>query len=111
MAEPETPRDDAPSQDVVVSATLRRSPKYAVFLLLGAALGVVAALILTVAFNGSQQASEAGYTYSQGQIFGFLTLLCVPVCLAIAGGVALLLDRSAARRARELTVAREHHSD
>ena len=111
MAEPETPRDDAPSQDVVVSATLRRSPKYAVFLLLGAALGVLAALILTVAFNGSQQASEAGYTYSQGQVFGFLTLLCVPVCLAIAGGVALLLDRSAARRARELTVAREHHSD
>lgn len=94
-------------RDDVVTATLRRSPKYTMFLLLGAALGVVIALILTVAFSGTQQPSAEGYAYSQGQVFGFLILICVPVGLVVSGTVALILDRAAARRARELTVERE----
>lgn len=120
MAESDTPREDerdvapdtsAPATGETLTVSVRRSPKYATFLLLGAALGVIVALILTVTFNGSQQATEAGYTYSLGQVFGFLTLLFVPVGLVIGGVVALILDRAAARRARELTVAREHFRD
>lgn len=116
MAEPGTPRNDghdetdaasAPVADDVVTASLRRSPKYTVFLLVGAALGVLVALILTFAFNGSAQPNEAGIQYSTGQVFGFLILLCVPVGVAILGVVALLLDRSSRRRTRELTVSRE----
>ena len=38
----------------IETVRLRRSPKYSIFLLLGAALGIVVALILTVAFNGTQ---------------------------------------------------------
>ena len=101
----------APVRDDVVTATLRRSPKYTMFLLAGAALGVVIALILTTAFPGTQLPSESGYTYSAGQVFGFLTLFCVPVGLAGGGIVALIIDRSSARRARELTVGRERFRD
>lgn len=125
MAEPETPRDDAAAvssaepvnagdadggqvvRDDVVTATLRRSPKYTVFLLLGAGLGVIVALILTLAFPGTRQPSAEGYAYSQGQVFGFLMLICVPAGLVLAGIVALILDRIAARRTRELSVERE----
>ena len=101
----------APVRDDVVTATLRRSPKYTMFLLAGAALGVVIALILTTAFHGTQLPSESGYTYSAGQVFGFLTLFCVPVGLAVGGIVALIIDHSSARRARELTVGRERFRD
>ncbi len=112
-SDPADPADaaSAPVADGVVTATLRRSPKYTVFLLVGAAVGVLIALILTYAFHGTDQPSAAGYTYSQGQVFGFLILLCVPVGLVIFGGLALLLDRAGRRRARELTVARERFRD
>lgn len=103
----ETDAASAPVADDVVTATLRRSPKYTVFLLVGAAVGVLIALILTFAFNGTAQPNDAGIQYSQGQVFGFLTLLCVPVGVAIFGVVALLLDRASRRRTRELTVSRE----
>lgn len=112
-AEPLASDDAAPAPvaDDVITATLRRSPKYTMFLLAGAALGVLIALILTTAFHGTQLPSESGYTYSAGQVFGFLTLLCVPVGLAVGGIVALVIDRSSARRARELTVGRERFRD
>jgi MFS family permease len=91
--------------DHVETVRVRRAPKIAVFLVLGAALGILAALILTFAFNGTADASpNTGFEYSQGQVFGFLLLGCVPVGIALGGLVALILDRRSRRRMREIAV-------
>ncbi len=93
-------------EDRFETATLRRSPKYSVFLLLGAALGLIVAMILTFSFEGTGE-SSTGMVYSQGQIFGFLLLLCVPIGVALLGLVALILDRTIGRRSRQVAVDRE----
>lgn len=87
---------------------MRRSPKYAVFLTVGAALGLIVAMILTLAFDGTgQESPNTGLVYSQGQVFGFLLLIFVAVGLALGGAVALILDRVYAARARTYTVDHE----
>jgi len=87
---------------------VRRAPKFSVFLLLGAALGVVVALILTFAFQGTVEKSpNTGLVYTQGQVFGFLLLICITVGVALGGIVALVLDRRSSRRARDVTIDHE----
>jgi hypothetical protein len=91
--------------DHVETVRVRRAPKITVFLLLGAVLGVLAALILTFAFNGTADASRnTGFEYSQGQVFGFLLLFCIPAGIALGGVVALIFDRRSRRRTREVAV-------
>lgn len=99
----------APSvTDEIVTVRVRRSPKYGVFLVLGAALGILAAMILTFAFHGSDQPSaNTSIEYSQTQVFGFVALVCVPVGIALGGVVALVLDRVVGRRVREVRVDHE----
>lgn len=106
MADQAPTPDDRPSaRDEIQTVTVRRSPKYSVFLLVGAALGILAALILTFAFGGATEASEnTGLEYSTGQVFGFLLLICIPVGLAVMGIVALVLDRVVGRRTRTVRV-------
>ncbi|MEV7694434.1 potassium transporter Trk [Microbacterium sp. NPDC089189] len=102
---PETPRiiTDETSETVRV----RRAPKYSVFLVLGGALGILAAMILTFTFTGTEEPSAAGVQYSQMQVFGFLALIGVVVGIVVGGVVALLFDRAFARRAREVAVEHE----
>lgn len=96
------------SDDHLEQVTVRRSPKYSVFLLLGGALGLLVAMILTFAFNGTEEASpNTGLMYSQMQVFGFLLLIFVSAGVALGGVVALILDRVYARRQRTLTVDHE----
>ncbi|GAA1061644.1 hypothetical protein [Agromyces bracchium] len=83
------------------AVTVRRSPRYGSFLLLGAALGVLVALILTFAFPENDQ-------FDRGQVFGFLLLWCGAGGLALGGVVALVIDRVLAKR-RGTAVA-EHES-
>jgi hypothetical protein len=93
------------SQDHIETARVRRAPKISVFLLLGAAVGVLVAMILTFSFNGTADPSpNTGVEYSQGQVFGFLALICVPIGIALAGIVALLLDRRSQHRTRSVDV-------
>lgn len=90
-------------------ARVRRAPKFAVFLVAGAILGIVVAFILTFAFAGTGEASpNTGVVYSQGQVFGFLALICITVGLALGGIVALVLDRRSARHTRQLAIDHEH---
>ncbi len=97
-----------PASHQIESAQLRRSPRYGVFLALGVALGILAALVLTFGFDGTAVASAAtGALYSTSQVFGFLCLVCIPVGLAIGGAVALIFDRMLARRAREVHINHE----
>lgn len=96
------------SQDRIETVRVRRAPKISVFLILGAVVGVLVALILTFAFNGTAEASpNTGVEYSQGQVFGFLLLICVPVGVALAGVVALILDRRSRRHTHEISVDHE----
>lgn len=100
-------------EDRIETVRVRRAPKFSVFLLAGAALGIVVALVLTFAFNGTGDPSEnTGLVYTQGQVFGFLALICVTVGVAIGAITALLLDRASSRRTREVTVDHESvHTD
>lgn len=109
---PETP--DAPAEhhelieDHIETATVRRAPKYSVFLLLGAALGIIAALVLTFAFDGTLGLSpNTGMDYSEGQVFGFLALIFVAIGVGLGGVIALILDRTVGRRTRRVQVDRE----
>lgn len=99
---------DTPSHSSIEQARVRRAPRISVFLLLGAALGIVAALILTFSFDGI--AEESPYTtaqYTTGQVFGFLLLACVPIGIALGGTVAVVLDRTVGRRTRRVTISHE----
>lgn len=91
---------------------MRRAPKFGVFLAAGAAVGILLALILTFAFDGSAFVSpNTGVEYSTGQVFGFLLLVCIPVFLAIAAVVALVFDRRSRRRTHEVVIDHESVHD
>lgn len=80
-------------------ARIRRAPRLPVFLVFGAVLGVVAALVLTAA---GRLDPEVGF----GATFGYLCLWCVPVGLLLGALVAIVLDQVSRRRARLVTVER-----
>lgn len=91
--------------DHVERVRVRRAPKFSVFLLAGVALGILVALILTFAFNGTDTVSpNTGLIYSQMQVFGFLALGCVIVGAALGAIVALIFDRRSSRKTREVIV-------
>lgn len=101
---------DAPSpvvDDEIQTVRVRRAPKIPVFLVLGAAIGVFVAMILTFAFDGSDNPAATGVVYSAGQVFGFLALVCGSAGLALGGLVAIILDRTVGRRTREVRVDHE----
>jgi hypothetical protein len=101
-------RPDQVETDVTSdTVTVRRAPRYGRFILLGVILGAVVALILTFTFTGQPVEGEL-VQFDKGQVFGFLLLVCGVIGAAIGAVVALLIDRSSARRAQSVTV--EHES-
>lgn len=89
-----------------VEATVRPVPRYGVFIGLGVVLGIIVAGILTAV--GSYEPSAAlSVVYPPGQVFGFALLWTVPIGVAVGGGVALILDRLARKRARVVRVDHE----
>ena len=99
-------------EDDYEEATVRRAPKVSVFLIVGAALGVIVALILTYAFGvvdatGSEVSRETTVAYSKSEIFGFLVLICGVIGVAVGGIVAVILDRTIGRRTKRVRVDRE----
>ncbi|WP_210479912.1 hypothetical protein [Naasia sp. SYSU D00948] len=95
MSVPQEPQDQ-PTEQVRV----RRSPKIANFLLAGALLGAVVALVLTFAFPENSE-------YPPTQVLGFLLVLGIVLGGALGGVVALILDRASQRRIREVGAVRE----
>ncbi len=65
---------------------MHRSPRYVNFMVLGAILGVIAALVLTVAFPDNPD-------FGKTQVFGFLLLAGVAAGVALGSAVALIFDR------------------
>lgn len=103
MTDPTSPSEPVDPHAVEIArdtATVRRAPRYSRFIMLGGLVGVVVALILTVAFPENDE-------FDQGQIFGFLLLACATVGVALGAVVALVIDRATARRAASVTVEHE----
>ncbi len=92
----------------IETARVRRSPRYGVFLIGGALLGILVALVVTVVFGDPTAVGDGtGVKYSTDQAFGFLALIGAPVGLAVGGIVALVLDRIVGRRTHEVQIDRE----
>ncbi|AXL11071.1 potassium transporter Trk [Microbacterium foliorum] len=89
-----------------VEATVRRVPRFGVFMGIGVVLGIIAAGILTMV--GSYEPSDAvNVVYPPGQVFGFLLLWTVPIGFALGSVVALILERTARRHDRVVHVEHE----
>ncbi|WP_309068343.1 potassium transporter Trk [Microbacterium sp.] len=107
-AEGGVPADQLVSEQVSV----RRSPRYGVFAAVGAALGIVVAMILATAFDGTSEPSPfTEVVYSPSQAFGFILLWCVPAGILLAMVAALLLEWTIGRRTRRVTVLHETVAD
>lgn len=93
--------DDPEEQASVTEAEVRvhRSPRYFRFMLTGAVLFAIVALVLTFSFPENP-------TYDRGTVFGFLLAICVVVGVALGSLVALLIDRATTRRARRVRADR-----
>jgi ABC-type Fe3+-siderophore transport system permease subunit len=72
------------------TVTVHRSPRYFSFMIVGAVLGAILALVLTVVFPENDQ-------FEQSQVFGFLLLAGVVLGVALGSIVALILDRAIGR--------------
>ncbi|TFD09862.1 hypothetical protein [Cryobacterium sp. TMT1-66-1] len=72
------------------TVTVHRAPRYRNFMLLGAVLGVLLALILTVSFPENDE-------YDRAQIFGFLLLGGLAIGTTLGAAVALVIDRIVGR--------------
>ncbi len=95
-----------PGTHQTVEATVRRVPRFGVFMGIGVVVGVILAAVLT--FAGSFEPSEAlDIVYPAGQVFGFLLLWTAPAGLALGGVVGLIFERVARRHDRVVRVDRE----
>lgn len=93
--------DNPEEQASVTEAEVRvhRSPRYFRFMLTGAILFAIVALVLTFAFPENP-------TYDRGTVFGFLLAICVVVGVALGALIALLIDRATSRHARSVQADR-----
>jgi LPS O-antigen subunit length determinant protein (WzzB/FepE family) len=76
---------------------IRRAPKFSVFLVLGAVVGIFVALLLTASFPIDP---KVGF----GPIFGYFAIYGLVGGVLIGAIVALIFDRVLARRAKTVTV-------
>ncbi|GLI27572.1 hypothetical protein ARHIZOSPH14_18140 [Agromyces rhizosphaerae] len=95
----DTPAPEEHAEVTRDEVTVRRSPRYPRFLVLGGAVGALLALILTFAFPAVEQ-------FDKGQIFGFLLLVLGAMGVALGAVLALVIDRVMAGHVR--TVVAEH---
>jgi uncharacterized BrkB/YihY/UPF0761 family membrane protein len=79
---------------------VRRSPKVGVFLVLGLVVGLLVALVLTVATPDDGK-------FNSAQVFAYIALIFAPIGAAVFGLVAVVLDRVSVRRARVMTASLE----
>ncbi|WP_235343547.1 hypothetical protein [Brevibacterium sp. UCMA 11754] len=86
-----------------IDVAVRRSPKYSVFMGLGAILGVLVAGVLTLFVD--PEAMPTGYTVAKGA--GLLLLVLAVGGLFLGGLLAVLLDWMGRRKSRKYRVDAE----
>lgn len=92
-----------------VDVSVRRSPRYGRFLLVGAIIGVIFALIVaSITRPTPEEIAGPTITYSFSAVFGFGALLFGAIGALLSGLLALLLDRLVGRRLRPYTAEHEH---
>lgn len=75
--------------------TIRRAPKFSVFVLVGALIGFLITLVLTSLFPADP---EVGFTAS----LGYFSLYGISFGAMIGAVIALLVDRRSSRRAKQV---------
>lgn len=107
------PEASAPVEPVVETETsrdevvVRRAPRYGAFLLVGAVVGALVALVLSLAFTPDPDRVAQDFTYDPGQVFGFLLLGGVAIGAALGALTALIVDRALARRTKRVVAERD----
>ncbi|MGL3149214.1 potassium transporter Trk [Microbacterium sp. A82] len=96
----------APDSHHTVEATVRRVPRYGVFLGIGIVVGIIAAGILTMVGN-YEPSPVLDVVYPPSQVFGFALLWTVPIGVGLGGIVGMVLERIARRHDRVVRVDRE----
>jgi hypothetical protein len=83
--------------DQATSVRIRRAPKFSVFLVLGALVGVLASLVLTASFPIDPKVGF-GPTFGYFAIYGFVG------GILLGSVVALIFDRVLSRRSKIVSV-------
>ena len=89
-----------------VEATVRRVPRFGVFMGVGVVVGIIAAGLLTMA-GSFQESAALDVVYPPGQVFGFLLLWTVPIGIALGGVAGLVAERVARRHDHVVRVEHE----
>jgi hypothetical protein len=85
--------------------TIRRAPKFGVFIVGGAVLGFLVTLVVISLTMNMDRGNQAG-TESFGSLVGYFGLWGVAIGGFVGAVVAIVLDRVLARRAARLTAER-----
>ncbi|AGW40403.1 hypothetical protein O159_01390 [Leifsonia xyli subsp. cynodontis DSM 46306] len=99
---PEESSESSPGERATVTedaVRVQRSPRYFRFMLTGAVVFAIVALVLTFSFPENP-------VYDRGAVFGFLLAIGVALGVALGAVAALTADRAAARRARTVRADR-----
>ncbi|TFD80041.1 hypothetical protein [Cryobacterium fucosi] len=105
MSSAEQPEQQVPESGEGVTlvgqarVSVRRSPRYLNFMILGAVVGALLALLLTVVFPANAE-------FAPSQVFGFLLLAGVVAGVAIGAVAAMVIDRVTGRSAATVVVDR-----
>jgi hypothetical protein len=85
------------ADDRETTVRIRRAPKFSVFLVLGAVIGLLVSLILTASFPIDE-------TVGFGPTFGYFAIYGLVGGILLGSIVALIFDRVSSRRAKSVSV-------
>ncbi len=100
--------EERPAPNAVSTAdavTIRRAPKFGVFIVGGAVVGFLVTLVVVSATMNIDRGDQQE-TASFGSLVGYFSLWGVTIGAFVGAVVAVVLDRVFARRAAELTAER-----
>jgi hypothetical protein len=93
----------AAARESVAAVSVRRAPRYYRFMAVGLVVGVLITLILTFGFPEEQD-------FNRLQVFGFVGIFVVALCIGLGALVAIVLDRTSRKHARTVSAERiEEH--
>jgi gas vesicle protein len=86
------------TDDGATTVRIRRAPKFLVFIVLGAVIGVIVALVTTAYF-------PVDPTVGFGATFGYFALYGIVIGALLGAVIAVVLDKLLSRRAKTITAS------